>query len=60
MRSKRCAVQKQGITFKFRTEKHYLVKHFAVLKNVCIQYLNFMLRVTYCFFFLFYELLIGP
>ena len=38
---------------------------FAFLKNVCNQYLNFMLRVTCRFLFLFlflffYELLIGP
>ena len=31
-------------------EKHCLVKHFAFLKNVCYQYLSFVLRVTYCFF----------
>ena len=36
---------------KFGTEKHCLVKHFAFLKNVCYQYLNFVLRVTYWFFF---------
>ena len=33
-----------------------MVKHFAFLKNVCYQYLNFVLGVTHCFF---YELLIG-
>ena len=33
------------------------MKHFAFLKNVCYQYLHFLLRVTYCFF---YELLICP
>ena len=38
---------------KFRIEKHCLVKHFAFLKNVCYQYVNFVLRGTY-------ELLIGP
>ena len=43
---------------KFRSEKHCLVKHSAFLKNVCYKYLNFVLQVTYCFFF--YELLIGP
>ena len=32
-------------------------KTFCSLKNVCYQYLNFVLGVTYCFF---YELLIGP
>ena len=30
---------------KFRIEKR-LVKHFAFLKNVCYQYLHFLLRVT--------------
>ena len=35
---------------KFQIEKHCLVKHFAFLKNVCYQYLNFLLRVTYIFF----------
>ena len=33
-----------------------MVKNFAFLKNVCYQYLNFVLGVTHCFF---YELLIG-
>ena len=37
---------------KFNIEKHCLVKHFALLKNVCYQFLNFVLWVTY--------LLIGP
>ena len=32
------------------------MKDFALLKNVCYQYLIVVLRVTYCFF---YELLIG-
>ena len=27
-----------------------MVKHFAFLKNVCYQYLNFVLGVTHCFF----------
>ena len=35
---------------KFQREKHRLVKHFAFLKIVCYQYLNCVLRVTYCFF----------
>ena len=35
---------------KFRTEKHWLVKHFAFLKNVFYKYLNFVLLATYCFF----------
>ena len=35
---------------KFRIEWCCLVKHFAFLKNVCYQYVNFVLRVTYCFF----------
>ena len=30
-------------------EKHCLMKHFAFLKTVCYQYLNFVLQVTYCF-----------
>ena len=34
-----------------------MVKHFAFLKNVCYRYFNFVLQVTYCFF---YEQLIGP
>ena len=38
------------IYVKFRVEKHCLMKDFAFLKNVCHQYLNFALRVTYCFF----------
>ena len=41
---------------KFQIEKHCLVKHFAFLKNVCYQYLNFVLRVTYIFFFTSYWL----
>ena len=41
---------------KFRIEKR-LVKHFSFLKNVCYQYLDFLLRVTQLLFF--YELLIG-
>ena len=43
---------------KFWIGKHCLVKRFAFLKNVCYQYLHFVLWVTCCFFF--YELLIGP
>ena len=39
---------------KFRTEKHCLVKHFAFLKNVCYQYLNLMLWVTFCLFVFFF------
>ena len=35
---------------KFRIEWCCLVKHFSFLKNVCYQYVNFVLRVTYCFF----------
>ena len=36
---------------KFRIHKRdCLLKHFAFLKNVCHQYLNFVLGVTYCFF----------
>ena len=34
---------------KFRIEKHSLVKHSAFLINVCYQYLNLVLRVSYCF-----------
>ena len=41
-----------GVTCKVSNRKT-LVKHFAFLKNVCYQYLNFVLRGTY-------ELLIGP
>ena len=41
---------------RFQIEKHWLVKHFAFLKNISYQYLNFVLRVTYIFF---NELLIG-
>ena len=33
---------------KSRTEKHCLVKHFALLKNICYQCLNFVLRAS-CF-----------
>ena len=36
---------------KFRIEKHCLVEQFAFLKNVCYQYLNLMLCITYLFFF---------
>ena len=42
---------------KFLIEKPCPVKHFAFLKSVGYQYLNFVLRVTYCFL---YDLLIGP
>lgn len=35
---------------KFWIEKQCLVKHFTFLKNVCYQYLNFVLWTTYCFF----------
>ena len=35
---------------KFQIDKNCLVKHFALLKNVCNQYLNFVIRVTYHFF----------
>ena len=35
---------------KFGIEKHCLLRHFAFLKSVCYQYLNFVLRVTYCLF----------
>ena len=38
-----------GCYVKFQIEKHWLMKHFAFLKNVCYQYLNFVLWVTYCF-----------
>ena len=34
---------------KFWIEKHSLVKHSAFLINVCYQYLNLVLRVTYYF-----------
>ena len=36
---------------KFQIQKHFLslVKQFAFLKNVCYQYLKFVLQVTYCF-----------
>ena len=39
----------------FRTEKHCLVKHLAFLKNVCYQYLNLMLWVTFCLFVCFFS-----
>ena len=42
---------------KVSNKNYYLVKHFAFLKNVCYRYFNFVLQVTYCFF---YEQLIGP
>ena len=47
-----------AVIFKVSNRKTYcLVKHFDFLKNVCIQYLNFMLGVTYRFFcFLFFVL----
>ena len=35
---------------KFQIEWRCLVKHFAFLKNVCYEYVNFVLWVTYCFF----------
>ena len=41
----------------FEKKNNGPVEHFAFLKNVCYQYFNFELRVTYCFF---YELLLGP
>ena len=37
-------------------DKHCLVKHFAFLKTVCCQNLNFVLLVMY---FFFYQFLIG-
>ena len=37
------------INVKIQTERHCPVKHFAFLKNVCYQYYNFVLWVTYCF-----------
>ena len=48
-----------GVIWKVSNKNYYLVKvkHFAFLKNVCYQYFNFVLQVTYCFF---YEQLIGP
>ena len=37
---------------KVSNRKYYcVVKHFAFLKNICYQYLNFVLAVTDCFFF---------
>ena len=52
-----CVKQVSWVLYaKFRIEKR-LVKHFAFLKNVCYQYLYFLLRVTQLLFF--YELLIG-
>ena len=39
-----------------RLQTLHLVKNFAFLKNICYQYLNFVLQVT---FLSFYELLIG-
>ena len=42
---------------KVSNKNYYMVKHFAFLKNVCYRYFNFVLQVTYCFF---YEQLIGP
>ena len=45
----------RALYLKFRIQKHCLVKHFAFLKNVCNQYLNFMLQLTYrCWFFFFF------
>ena len=41
----------------FWKEKHCLIKQFASLKNISYWHLNFVVRVTYYFF---YELLIGP
>ena len=36
---------------KVSNRKYYcVVKHFAFLKNICYQYLNFVLAVTDCFF----------
>ena len=35
---------------KFPIEKYCLVRHFAFLKNVCYQYLHFVVGVTYCCF----------
>ena len=46
-----------GVICKVLNKKHCLVKHFGFLKNVCYQYFNFVLQVTYCFF---HEQLIGP
>ena len=46
-----------GVICKVSNKNYYLVKHFAFLKNVCYQCFNFVLQVTYCFF---YEQLIGP
>ena len=34
---------------KFQIAKHWLVKHFAFLKNICYQYLNFVLIVLIVF-----------
>ena len=54
---KDCVKQVSGVLYaKFRIQKR-LVKHFAFLKNVCYQYLHFLLRVTQLLFS--YELLIG-
>ena len=41
-----------GVIFKVSKEKHWLVKHFALLKNVCYQYLNFVLRANNLLVFL--------
>ena len=38
------------VCYKFRIQRHCLVKHFAFLKNFCYQNLNFALWVTYRFF----------
>ena len=42
------------------TKTLYGETDFALLKNICNQYLNFMLRVTDRFCCFFFELLIGP
>ena len=34
---------------RFRIEKHCLVKHLAFLKNICYQFLNFVLWLTHCY-----------
>ena len=34
-----------GVISKISNRKHYRVKHFAFLQNVCYQYLNFVLQV---------------
>ena len=40
----------KGVVCKVSNRKRLSCKKIAFLKNVCYPYLNFVLRVTYCFF----------